>query len=64
MKLGWIGYGAILKASLMLGNLIFPGRGPAIGNRVYTNDVRLRGRRGYSGMENHRVKSLTRAPSG
>ncbi len=33
---------------------------PAVGNRVYTNDVRLRGRRGYSEIENHRVKSSTR----
>ncbi len=33
---------------------------PAVGNRVYTNDVRLRGRRGYSQMQNHRVKSSTR----
>ena len=33
---------------------------PAVGNRVYTNDVRLRGRRGYSEIENHFVKSSTR----
>ncbi|WP_377478123.1 MAG: hypothetical protein P2A85_06220 [Microcoleus anatoxicus] len=33
---------------------------PAVGNRVYTNDVRLRGRRGYLEIENHRVKSSTR----
>ena len=33
---------------------------PAVGNRVYTNDVRLRGRRGYSEIQNHRVKSSTR----
>ena len=34
---------------------------PAVGNRVYTNDVRMvRGRRGYSEIENHRVKSSTR----
>jgi hypothetical protein len=35
-------------------------RNPAVGNRVYTNNVRLRGRRGYSEIENHRVKSSTR----
>ncbi|MEK0188816.1 hypothetical protein, partial [Microcoleus anatoxicus] len=33
---------------------------PAVGNRVLSNDVRLRGRRGYLEMENHRVKSSTR----
>ncbi|WP_293370087.1 hypothetical protein, partial [Microcoleus sp. CAWBG556] len=32
---------------------------PAIGNRGYTNDVHLRGRRRYSEMENYQIKSLT-----
>ena len=33
---------------------------PAIGNRGYTNDVRLRGRRRYSEIKNHWVESSTR----
>ncbi len=42
----WVGYGLVAEA-------------PAVGNRGYTNDVRLRGRRWYLGMENHWVKSST-----